>query len=55
MKRAFMLLAALTLLLCGMGQAKAGLDLPTDGGHSVKSVYSPLEVHHGSNATYLHP
>ncbi len=31
------------------------LDLPTNGGHSVKGVYSPLEVHHGSNATYLHP
>jgi hypothetical protein len=30
------------------------LNFPTNGGHSVKGVYSPLEVHHGSNATHLH-
>jgi hypothetical protein len=31
-----------------------GLNLPTNGGHSVKGVYSPLEVHHGPSATHLH-
>jgi WD40 repeat protein len=31
-----------------------GLNLPTNGGHSVKGVNSPLEVHHGPNAPYLH-
>jgi len=25
-----------------------------NGGHPVKGVYSPLEVHHGPNATHLH-
>src|SRR5579885_1511226 len=32
-----------------------GLDLPTNGGHPVKGVQSPWEVHHGKNATHLHP
>ena len=31
------------------------LDFPTNGGHPVKGVQSPWEVHHGENATYLHP
>jgi hypothetical protein len=30
------------------------VDLPTNGGHLVKGVYLPLEVHHGENATHVH-
>ena len=31
------------------------VDLPTIGGHPVKSVKSPWEVHHGEKAAFLHP
>ena len=31
------------------------VDLPTNGGHPVKRVQSPLEVHHGEETTHLHP
>lgn len=31
------------------------LDFPTNGGHPVKRVQSPWEVHHGEKAAYLHP
>src|SRR5262245_45664832 len=38
-----------------VGEGEGRVDLPTNGGHPVKSVNSTEEVHHGSNATHLHP
>jgi hypothetical protein len=35
-------------------QEKQKLDFPMNGGHQVKVVKSPLEVHHGQTATYVY-
>src|SRR5262249_2213730 len=40
---------------CRRGGVGSGLDFPTNGGHSDKGVKSPWEVHHGEEATHLHP